>query len=55
MVPLVSQENRDMYRYDNFSEISKKARLWSMPPSESDGVHATYDEMIEEMERLAKA
>jgi len=55
VVPLVSQENRDMYRYDNFSEISKKARLWSMPPSESDGVHATYDEMIEEMERLAKA
>ena len=55
IVPLVSQENRDMYRYDNFAAISEKAHLWPVPPSESDGVHATFDEMLEEYERLVKA
>lgn len=54
-VPLVAQENRDMYRYDDMSVISQKAHLYPMPPSESDGAHATFDEMLEEYERLLKA
>jgi spermidine/putrescine-binding protein len=54
-VPLVAQANRDMYRYDDMSVISEKAHLYPMPPLESDGEHATFDEMLEEYERLLKA
>ena len=44
-----------MYRYDNFAAISEKAHLWPVPPSESGGGHAAFDEMLEEYERLVKA
>ena len=54
-VPLVSQENRDMYRYDDMSVISEKAHLYPVPPTESDGVHATFDDMLQEYERLLAA
>lgn len=54
-VPLVSEENREMYRYDDMAVISEKARLYPMPPLESDGTHATYDDMLEEYERLLQA
>lgn len=54
-VPLVSEENRQMYRYDDMAVISEKAHLYPMPPLESDGTYATYDEMLEEYERLLKA
>ena len=54
-IPKVSQSNRDMYRYDDMSQISAKATLHPMPQLEPDGTHATFDEMIEEYERLLKA
>lgn len=54
-VPLVSEENREMYRYDDMAVISEKAHLYPMPPLESDGTHATYDDMLEEYERLLQA
>ena len=54
-IPMVAQENRDMYRYDDMSQISQKATLHPMPPLEADGTHATFDDMIEEYERLLKA
>jgi spermidine/putrescine-binding protein len=54
-IPLVSQENRDMYRYDDMSVIAKKATLHPIPPSEPDGTHATHDDWLEEYDRLLKA
>jgi len=54
-VPLVSEENREMYRYDDMAVISSQAHLYPMPPLESDGTHATYDDMLEEYERLLQA
>ena len=51
----VAQENRDMYRYDDMSQISRKATLHPVPPLEPDGTHATFDDMIEEYERLLRA
>ena len=51
----VSQENRDMYGYDHMTEIAEKIHLYPMPPTESDGVHATMDDIFAEFERFMQA
>jgi spermidine/putrescine-binding protein len=54
-VPEVPEANREMYGYDDMAEIAKKAKLYPMPPTESDGTHATMDDWFEEYERLLKS
>lgn len=51
----VSPENRAMYGYENLAEISEKIHLYPMPPTESDGEHATMDDIFAEFERFSKA
>ena len=54
-LPKLSDANKAMYAYENISEFVKVARLYPMPPTESDGTIATYDEILEEYDRLLKA
>lgn len=54
-VPLLSETDRNLYPYDDIEGFASKAVMFPFPPTESDGVHATYDEWLEEYERLLKA
>ncbi len=54
-VPLLDPVSRDMYMYDDMAKFEEVATFWPFPPTESDGVHATFDDMLEEYERLLKA
>ena len=59
-VPLLDAKNRDLYLYDeigsgNTEALADIAYFVPFPPRESDGVHATHDEMLEEWERFLKA
>ena len=54
-VPLLSDDARSLYPYDDIQGFSEKAVMFPFPPTESDGVHATYDDWLEEYERLLKA
>ena len=54
-VPLLEPVTRDMYMYDDMAKFERVATFWPFPPTEPDGVHATFDDMLEEYERLLKA
>lgn len=54
-VPKLSDAARDLYPYDDIQGFSDKAIMFPFPPTEADGEHATYDDWLEEYERLLKA
>src|SRR5262245_4671971 len=54
-IPLLSKELADSYNYADIDGFMKKARLQPVPPTESDGSVATYDDFLNEYQRLSKA
>ncbi len=48
-------EHQAIYSYDNIDQFLARARMEPMPPAESDGTHITYDDFLEEYDRLLKA
>lgn len=54
-VPMLPEELRQSYEYDDLDAFMRRARLQPVPPTESDGGVATYDDFLEEYARLQKA
>jgi spermidine/putrescine-binding protein len=54
-VPLLPKELAESYNYADIDGFMKKARLQPVPPTESDGSVATYDDFLTEYQRLSKA
>lgn len=54
-VPMLPKELADSYNYADIDGFMKKARLQPVPPTESDGSIATYDDFLNEYQRLSKA
>ena len=54
-VPLLPPELVQSYNYSDLDDFMKKARLQPVPPTESDGSVATYDDFLQEYARLQKA
>src|SRR5687768_6382848 len=54
-VPLLPPELAQSYNYSDLDNFMKKARLQPVPPTESDGSVATYDDFLQEYARLQKA
>ena len=54
-VPLLPPELVQSYNYSDLDNFMKKARLQPVPPTESDGSVATYDDFLKEYARLQKA
>jgi spermidine/putrescine-binding protein len=54
-VPLLPPELVQSYSYSDLDDFMKKARLQPVPPTESDGSVATYDDFLQEYARLQKA
>jgi spermidine/putrescine-binding protein len=54
-VPLLPKELAESYNYADIDGFMKKARLQPVPPTESDGSIATYDDFLNEYQRLSKA
>ena len=54
-VPLLPKELADSYNYGDIDGFMQKARLQPVPPTESDGSVATYDDFLNEYQRLSKA
>jgi spermidine/putrescine transport system substrate-binding protein len=54
-VPLLPPELAASYRYGDIDGFLKQARLQPVPPTEDDGETATYDDFLEEYQRLLKA
>jgi spermidine/putrescine transport system substrate-binding protein len=54
-VPMLSKELADSYNYGDIDGFMQKARLQPVPPTESDGSVATYDDFLSEYQRLSKA
>jgi spermidine/putrescine transport system substrate-binding protein len=54
-VPTLPEELRQSYNYDDIDTFMTKARLQPVPPTEDDGVTATYDDFLTEYQRLQKA
>jgi spermidine/putrescine transport system substrate-binding protein len=54
-VPLLPPELAQSYNYSDLDNFMKKARLQPVPPTESDGTTATYDDFLKEYARLQKA
>ena len=54
-VPMLPKELADSYNYADIDGFMKKARLQPVPPTESDGSVATYDDFLTEYQRLSKA
>jgi spermidine/putrescine transport system substrate-binding protein len=53
-VPMLPAELRASYDYDDIDGFMQRARLFPVPPTE-DGEYATYDDFLEEYERLKRA
>jgi spermidine/putrescine-binding protein len=53
-VPLLPEGLRKSYNYDNIDGFMQRARLFPVPPTE-EGEYATYDDFLEEYERLKRA
>jgi spermidine/putrescine-binding protein len=53
-VPLLPEELRKSYKYDDIDGFMQKARLVPVPPT-VEGEYATYDDFLEEYERLKRA
>ena len=54
-VPLLPKELAESYNYGDIDGFMQKARLQPVPPTESDGSVATYDDFLNEYQRLSKA
>lgn len=54
-VSQLSDVARGLYPYDDIEGFADKALFIPFPPTEADGVHATYDDWLEEYERFLKA
>ena len=54
-VPMLPPELAQSYDYADLDGFMKKARLQPVPPTESDGTIATYDDFLTEYQRLQKA
>ena len=54
-VPMLPKELAESYNYADIDGFMKKARLQPVPPTESDGSVATYDDFLTEYQRLSKA
>jgi spermidine/putrescine transport system substrate-binding protein len=54
-VPLLTPELVQSYNYSDLDNFMKKARLQPVPPTDSDGSVATYDDFLQEYARLQKA
>jgi spermidine/putrescine transport system substrate-binding protein len=54
-VPLLPPELVQSYNYSDLDNFMKKARLQPVPPTDSDGSVATYDDFLQEYARLQKA
>lgn len=54
-VPLLPPELAASYNYADIDGFMQKARLQPVPPTESDGSVATYDDFLTEYQRLSKA
>lgn len=54
-VPLLPKELAESYNYADIDGFMQKARLQPVPPTESDGSVATYDDFLTEYQRLSKA
>jgi spermidine/putrescine-binding protein len=53
-VPLLTEELQKSYHYGDIDNYMKLARLFPVPPTE-EGEYATYDDFLEEYERLKRA
>jgi len=53
-VPLLPEELRKSYKYDDIDGFMQRARLFPVPPT-VEGEYATYDDFLEEYERLKRA
>ena len=53
-VPTLPEDIRKSYRYDDIDGFMKLARLYPVPPTVA-GDYATYDDFLEEYERLKRA
>jgi spermidine/putrescine transport system substrate-binding protein len=53
-VPLLPEELRTSYRYDDIDGFMQRARLFPVPPT-VEGEYATYEDFLEEYERLKRA
>jgi len=54
-VSLLPKELAESYNYADIDGFMQKARLQPVPPTESDGSVATYDDFLNEYQRLSKA
>jgi spermidine/putrescine-binding protein len=54
-VPMLPKELAESYNYADIDGFMQKARLQPVPPTESDGSIATYDDFLNEYQRLSKA
>jgi spermidine/putrescine-binding protein len=54
-VPMLPPELAQSYNYADLDNFMTKARLQPVPPTESDGTTATYDDFLQEYARLQKA
>jgi spermidine/putrescine-binding protein len=54
-VPLLPPELAASYNYADIDGFMQRARLQPVPPTESDGTVATYDDFLTEYQRLSKA
>ena len=54
-VPMLPKELAESDNYGDIDGFMKKARLQPVPPTESDGSVATYDDFLSEYQRLSKA
>ena len=46
---------RGAYPYDDMENLAQRAKFYPFPPTEDDGVHATYDMIIQEWERFLRS
>ena len=54
-VPLVSERNREIYRYDALKTLFERARFYPFWPLEPEGDVVTHDQTQEECQRFLKA
>lgn len=54
-VPTLSEGIRKTYNYDDIDGFMQRAKLFPVPPTEEGTGYATYDQFLEEYERLKRA
>ena len=51
----LNEAARQAYPYDDMENLAQRAKFYPFPPTEDDGVHATYDMIIQEWERFLRS